>query len=123
MATFNLSQEQYEALSALARRGATTPDMLRALDAFLRQIERDNGISRYGLWIQWQEMDQPLPPNIEFPKTWPPEQRFYLEMLSRPIAKADVDKVLALKARKQTNVLVTPDPAAMVGWIDYETYF
>lgn len=123
MATFTLSQEQYEALIALARAGATTEDLRLSLDAFLQAIEKANGITRYKLWIQWQEMDQQVPTNVEFPRTWPPELRYYMELVSRPISRADVGKVLAKKARKPTNVLVTSDPAGIVGWSTLDSYF
>lgn len=123
MTTFNLSTEQYEALISLARRGADTPDRKRDLEAFLRVIEKANGIVRYALWIQWQEMDQPLPPTTSFPDVWPPELRYYLEFLTRPINKTDVDEVLRKKARRPTNVMVTPDVGAVLGWTKYEDFF
>lgn len=123
MATFSLTKEEYEALISLARKGATTVEKMRALDAFLRSIERANQITRYALWIQWQELDQPLPPSTNFPTVWPPELRFYMENLTRPVAKVDVTKIVASKARNPTNILVTPDPAAKVGWTPVDTYF
>jgi hypothetical protein len=119
---FTLTQEQYEALVALARRGATTAQQTRDLDAFLASIERGAGITRYKLWVQWQEADAP-PPKGQFPETWPPELRQYVELLSRPIARADVDRVLGLHARNPVNVLVTPDPAALVGWTKVDDFF
>ena len=123
MANFTLSQEQYEALISLARTGASTPDALRALERFLKDIEKSNGIVRNALWIQWQELDQPLPAGIQFPATWPPEMRFYLELVSRPIAKSDVNNVIKIRASKPTNILVTPDPGGLVGWTPLDTYF
>lgn len=120
---FTLTQEQYEALIAMARLGASTSAAQRTLDAFLKSIEKANGITRYALMIQWQETDQPVPPNVTFPQIWPPEQRFFLENLTRPIAKADVNKVLESKARKPLNVLVTPDPAGVVGWTPLDDFF
>lgn len=119
---FTLSQEQYEALVALARIGAATPQQKRDLEAFLEPIEKAAGITRYKLWVQWQEADAP-PPKGEFPETWPPELRYYFELLSRPIARTDVDRVLVLRARNPVNVLVTPDPAALVGWTKLEDFF
>jgi hypothetical protein len=123
MAIFTLTQEQYEALAALARAAADTPDKLRSVDAFLKSIEKSNGITRYALWIQWQEMNQPLPPNTNFPSVWPPQQRFFLENLTRPISKDDVQRVVAANAAKPINVLVTQDPGATVGWIPLDLYF
>lgn len=121
--TFSLTQEEYEALIALARKGATEADDARRLDSFLRGIEKKNGYTRYVLWVQWQEADQPLPPTVRFPETWPPEMRFYLELVTRPIARIDVDQVLQARARQPVNVLVTPDPAALVGWTPVDDYF
>lgn len=118
-----LLQQDYEALIALARKGAAVPDEQRRLDEFLRRIEKDNGITRYGLWVQWQEQDQPLPPATRFPEKWPPEMRFYLELISRPVARTDVAAVLKQKARRPTNVLVTKDPGAVVGWATLEQFF
>jgi hypothetical protein len=120
---FTLSQEEYEALIALAQKGVATPDERRNLDAWLRRIEASNGIQRYQLWVQWQEADSPLPPGTSFPETWPPTQRAYIEFLSRPVGLADVQRVLQAKARKPVTVLVTPDPGAILGWTALETYF
>lgn len=118
-----LNQQDYEALIALARKGAATPDEVRRLDTFLRSIEKANGVNRYGLWVQWQEQDQPLPPTTRFPETWPPDLRFYVELISRPIARVDVEAVLKQKARKPANVLVTKDPGALVGWSELDSFF
>lgn len=124
-----LSEEQYSALVTLASAGtkdsAGNPivDKVTTLDSFLRKIETANGITRYSLWVQWQEMDVPLPLSTRFPEVWPPSSRYYLELITRPIAKADVDQVLSTNARKPTNVLVTRDPAATYGWTDVATYF
>jgi len=123
MTTFTLDQEQYEALIAFARQGTSTPDQARSLNNFLEQIEKANGIKRYKLWVQWQEADQPLPPTTEFPLKWPPELRYYIELISRPINKNDVQEVLKAKARKPVNVLVTPDPGATLGWASIDDYF
>lgn len=123
MADLTLSQQDYESLIALARKGATSVGEVRALDAFLKSIETKNNITRHGLWIQWQEVGKQVPITASFPTSWPPELRFYLELLSRPIAKSDVVAVLAKKAIKPLNVLVTPDPAGIVGWTTMESYF
>jgi len=118
-----LNQEQYEALIHLAQAGADTPDKKRQLDAWLLLIEKANGITRSKLWIQWQEADQPLPPTTSFPESWPPTQRYYLELLTRPINRGDVTQVLATRARKPVTVLVTPDPGAILGWTPVDDFF
>ena len=123
MTTFTMDQESYEALVALARKGATTQNDRLSLDAFLQKVEKSNGIKRYQLWIQWQETDQPLPPTTKFPDEWPPNMRYFVELLSRPIARVDVDAVLRAHARKPVNVLVTPDPAGALGWSKLDDYF
>ena len=127
--TFTLSQEQYEALIAFARRGTLDSEgnvileQSRRLDEYLKSIEADNDINRDSIWVQWQEMNQPLPSNTNFPSTWPPEMRHYIELLTRPVARADVDTVLANLARAPVNVLCTRDPAARVGWTPVDDFF
>jgi hypothetical protein len=120
---FSMDQEQYEALIALARRGTTTDQEKRELDSFLASIEKANGVVRYKLWVQWQEADAPLPPTAQFPDTWPPELRRYIEFISRPVARTDVDQLLRVFAKNPVNVLVTPDPAAKVGWTKLADFF
>jgi hypothetical protein len=126
---FTLSQEAYEALIKLAADGTKNPDgtvnqeKALILDAFLRDIEEKNGFTRSLLWIQWQEAGTELPPTALFPKVWPPELRYRLEFVTRKISKDDVLTILAQKARKPVNVLVTSDPAALVGWAPLDDYF
>lgn len=120
---FTLNQEEYESLVALARAGAITPDQQRQLSTWLRTIEKNNEVVRYQLWVQWQEVDTPLPPNTRFPTTWPPTQRGFIEFLSRPIMRSDVTALLNRKARNPVTVLVTPDPGAELGWTAVDDYF
>lgn len=121
--TFTLTQEQYEALIALARRGATTDEQLRSLGVFLQTIERANGVTRSFVLVQWQEMDAPLPAGTTFPEVWPPDMRWPIELISRPVARADVDAVLRVRAINPTGVMCTRDPAGIVGWIPVEDFF
>lgn len=125
----SLDQQQYEALVALARNGTKNPDgtmnpdLSRKLESYLRFLEEENDIERHLLWVQWQEADQPLPPSVQFPNKWPPELRSTIELTSRPIARADVDALLSKKARTPMNVLVTKDPAGIIGWTQPEVFF
>ena len=116
----NLTTEQYEALVALSRRGAT--DQLE-LDAFLRDIEKANSITRYSAWVQWQEADSPLPPTTRFPENWPPAMRGRLDKINKPITRADVDALVASRSRSPVTVLVTKDPNASVGWTPVDQFF
>lgn len=127
--TFNLTQQQYEGLIALARRGTVddagvvnTNEALK-LDEFLKEVETTNGVTRSALWVQWQELDQPLPPTTNFPDVWPPELRFYIEFITRLVSRADVDKMLLVQATTPNNILVTKDPAARVGWTPIDDFF
>jgi hypothetical protein len=121
---FTLDVQEYESLIALAREGTkSTPDRARQLDTFLRSIEKKNGVVRDGLWVQWSEMDQPLPPNTRFPDVWPPQQRRYIELITRLVARVDVDAVLEQHARKPVDVLVTKDPGAQLGWTTLDQFF
>lgn len=121
--TLTLTLEQYSALAALARKGTTTPNETRVLETFLKDIETTNGVNRYVLLVQWQNMNGLLPPTTEFPAVWPPELRAKLERTDRPIAKADVLAVLAQQANNPTNILVTPDIGGLVGWSKLDDYF
>lgn len=124
-----LNQSDYETLVAYARKGTLNPDgtinqdSSNGLEAWLRDLEKRNGITRYAVWVQWQEQDAPLPVGTIFPDKWPPELRQYIALVTRPIARSDVDKMLAEKARKPTSVLVTRDPAARVGWTEIDFFF
>jgi len=127
--TFTLTQQQYEGLIALARKGTVddegvvnTNEALK-LDEFLKDVEKTNGVTRSALWVQWQEMDQPLPPTTNFPDVWPPELRFYIEFITRLVSRADVDAMLLVQAKSPNNVLVTKDPAARVGWTAINDFF
>lgn len=121
---FTLNQEQYEALIYLARKGVAGDSQKQTqLDAFLKDIEAVNGVSRSFLWIQWQETSAPLPNGTNFPEVWPPKLRVAVELVTRPISKADVDAVLANKASEPFSVLVTKDPAGLVGWTPLDDFF
>jgi hypothetical protein len=127
--SLTLTLEQYTALVALAQKSTLNPDCsvnqekaLR-LNAFLQDIEQANGITRYLLWVQWQSPDAPLPPTANFPAVWPPEMRYQLQLTTRPINKADVLALVAQRAPRAVNILVTADPAALVGWSKLDDYF
>lgn len=124
-----LTQEQYEALLALAQRGTVDPDgsmnqeRALALDAFLKNIEKTNSIVRHSLWVRWQDPNAPLPPGVRFPKTWPPELQYFIQLITRPVAKTDVLKVVSDRTKNAVNIMVTKDPAALLGWTKVDDYF
>jgi hypothetical protein len=124
----SLNQQEYESLIALAREGAKDDagnvDQNKAvqIDSWLRLIEKKNGITRDAVWIQWQESDSPLPPTTNFPDVWPPELRFYLELTTRLVSRADVDAVIEEKTSKPANILVTRDPGGRVGFTPLEDF-
>ena len=125
---FLLTRQQYEALIALAREGTkndagqVNQEKALRLDTFLKDIEADNGVERYALWIQWQELEVPLPPPTNFPEVCPPQMRAYSEKVTAPISRADIDAVLASKANKPVSVLYTKDPGATYGWTPIEQH-
>jgi hypothetical protein len=123
-----LNEQEYSALVALARKGtvvdgAPDPNEALKLDAFLKDLEERNGIKRSAVWVQWQEADQPLPPSTDFPENWPPSLRFFVELVTRPVSRDDIDKVLAAHAKKPINVLLTKDPAGLIGWTEIDKFF
>jgi hypothetical protein len=121
--TIALDLEQYLALISLARLGADTPEKKRVLESFLVSIDAANKQQRYTLQVQWQELNTPLPPTTDFPAVWPPNLRATVERTDRPIAKSDVMKTVAARSNDPTNILVTKDPAGIVGWTRVEDYF
>ena len=121
---FTLSQEQYEALVALARAGASSdPNRQRRLEDFLLAIEKDNGITRSFVLVRWQELGQPLPIGTFFPTTWPPQLQRSIEFVSRPVAKVDVERMLAVHATSPTSVMCTRDPAGILGFKPIDDFF
>jgi hypothetical protein len=127
--TFTLTQQQYEALIEFARRGTRDDDGVvdleesRKLDEFLKFIEAANDITRDGVWIRWQELNQPLPPGTNFPNEWPPTQQYWLEFIGRRVSRADVDAAVENQATTPYNVMVTKDPGARVGWTPVDDFF
>lgn len=122
---FTLTQEQYEALVAFARKGAENEGQkaVTSLEAWLRLIEAANNITRSFVMVQWEDPDKALPPGTEFPEKWPPELRDSIELVTRPVARADVDELLASKAGTPMQVLCTRDPAGIVGWTAIDDFF
>jgi hypothetical protein len=121
---FTLDTAEYEALISFARRGVQGDrETTLSLEKFLRSIEEKSGITRDFIWVQWQEAGAELPKGTRFPETWPPELRQYIELVSRKIARVDVEAVLSAQAVNPVNVLVTRDPAAQVGWAELDDVF
>lgn len=123
---FTLSQEQYEALIALAREGAiatANPNKIRELEEWLKLIEKDNGIKRSFVLVQWEELNATLPPGTFFPTKWPPNLRASIELVTRAVSKADVVTMLGQRAKNPVTVLCTRDPAGVVGWTPLDDFF
>lgn len=126
--TFTLTQQDYEALLGFARAGTldgagqVVHDKALRLEAFLRMIEEKNGVTRDIVWLQWQETGVPLPAGTSFPKRWPPELRVRVELVTRPISRADLEESLAAHAHNPMNVLYTRDPGAVYGWEEFSKY-
>lgn len=106
----DINESQYEDLLALALKA--DPVTTRALRA---EVDKINGITRYGLLVRWQDLGGQAPPRREIAKPWPPEATQYIEM-KRRITRADVDAVLEKRAINPVDVQVTPDPEGRVGW-------
>ena len=130
MADLTITTEEYEALLYFARLGANASgqfqpmsDKVRDIDKFAKNIESRNGINRYAVWVRWQELDAPLPATTDFPNTWPPLLQAFIEQTERPIARPDVDRVLASKAQNPQLVMVTKDVGAVYGWTKIEDFF
>lgn len=120
---FTLTQEQYESLIALARIGAAAEDKVTQLEEWLKLIESANGVTRSIVVVKWQELGQPLPTGTSFPDVWPPQLTAKIELVTRPVARVDVENVLSAKAINPTNVLVTRDPNGLVGLQTLDNFF
>lgn len=116
MATVTLTRPQYDALMSAALAG-NTAEVARLRDI----IDKANGIKRYFLYVRWQDVGGRPPPLIELGKGWPPNQTYKME-LDRPIARADVDAIVAKAAVNPVSVMVTPDRAGIVGWSLIDDY-
>lgn len=117
MANITMTRTQYDTLLAAAKVGNPT-----AAASLGRDIDRVNGITRYFLYIRWQDVGGNPPPRIELGRGWPVDQTYQLE-LERPISRADVDDVLRNNASNPVSTMVTPDRNGVVGWTllgDYE---
>jgi len=124
--TFSLSQEEYEALIALARDGARAsgdPNKSRQLEIWLRLIEKNNGVKRDLVVVLWQEMNAPLPPGTFFPTVWPPTLKRTVELTTRLVCRADIDKVLEVHAKNPTSVMCTRDPEGVLGLTPIDQFF
>lgn len=123
---FSLSLEEYEALVALARNGAQAsgdPNKSRQLETWLRLIEQNNGVTRDLVVVLWQEMNAPLPQGTFFPTVWPPTLKRTVELTTRPVARADIDKVLEVHASNPTSVMCTRDPEGVLGLTPIDQFF
>lgn len=107
--TVSVSDPLYSALRTAVLAGDTAE-----ATRLLGLIDQANGIRRYYLSIRWQDVGG-RPPAVAEIMNWPQNQTYLLE-LDRPIARYDVDQVLAQQARNPVSVMVTPDPAGRVGW-------
>lgn len=104
------------------------PNLVRELEAFLKSIEKHNSITRYFLAIRWTEAGEALPARVAgaptmFPENWPPVLESSVELMTRPISRVDVDAVIAARAKKPLDVMVTIDPGKRVGWTPVDDYF
>jgi hypothetical protein len=104
------------------------PSNVRVLEAFLKSIEASNEISRYFIAVRWTEAGEPLPARVagaptRFPENWPPQLEGTIELLSRRIARSDVDAFLEANARQPLSVMVTVDPGRRVGWTPIDDFF
>jgi hypothetical protein len=121
---FTLTQEQYEALISLARQGTVSDaNKSRQLESWLRLIEKENGVVRDLVVVLWQEMNAPLPAGTFFPTNWPPNLKRTVELTTRRVARADVDKVLEAHADAPTSVMCTRDPAGVLGLTPIDQFF
>ena len=119
-----LDVHEYEALASRARAGvATSGGDVVGFENVLARIDARNGVTRSVLCVLWSETGASLPEGTRFPDAWPRHLSARLEQLTRPIARADVERVLASRATRPTRVFVTPDVEGRRGWTSLDAYF
>lgn len=87
------------------------------------KINQRNELNFCTLWVQWTERGQPLPIEASFPMRWPAEWRYRLDLFNRTPTRRDVVEILSRQASRPVDVLVTYDPAALVGWSRLDVLF
>ena len=103
------------AAQAAADAGASTLDVL----SLRNTIDQANGITRYFLKVRWVNAGDEQRPQLG--QEWPPTLEHDIE-LERPIAREDVDQVLADQAKNPVTVLVTRDRNGVVGLTALDSY-
>lgn len=113
-----ITRTQYESLLAAAR-----GDSLVNVDQLQDAVDAANSIRRYQLLIRWQEVGGSTARRFSIldGSNWPPSQEFLL-IQDRAIAREDVDEVLRTQATNPVDVLVTTDPAGVVGLTELNAY-
>lgn len=120
----SLTLEQYTALISLGRKGVGgDPNRIQDYELFLRDIEKANKITRYAILVRWQELNEPLPPHRDFPRSWPPERQTLMERTDRPIARKDLDDKLKTLSRRPEEIMVTRDLGGIAGWTKVDEFF
>jgi hypothetical protein len=114
--SIEMTRSQYDSLLF----HATAADPAAAAQ-LRRDIDAANGISRYFLYVRWQDVGGGQPTRISLGAGWPPELTYQLE-LERAIARSDVDDVLRTSAVNPVSVMVTPDRNGVVGWTLIDDY-
>lgn len=118
-----LTQDQFTTLVSLARRNIASSDDLRKLNVFIDSILKKNNIKHFLLWVRWKNAGELLPVTLNFPKVYPPTLEFCLESFERPISRSDVQEMLDKQGKTTIEVIVTTDPAKLVGWTRIDDYF
>jgi len=112
MADITITRAQYDSLLAAAN-GDTQVDV----EGLQKLIDDANGITRYFLYIRWQDLGGQPPTRIELGDgvNWPANQEFGLSQ-ETPISREDVDIVLQTQATNPVDAMVTSDRNGIVGW-------
>lgn len=121
--SITLNPEEYLALVRLAEQAAIAAGKWPTLRAFLQDIERANNIERQELLVCWLVRGKPLPSDAVFPQSMPVDQKLVVNSIGKPIAKKDVLAALDNLGVDYGTVLVTHDPAGLVGWTSFEVAF
>lgn len=119
MKTITMTLDQFDALSALAIKGADDANLVQD---FLTKIAEENGLKVYRLRVAWKDPGAVIPVNQAFPGDWPPKVTTILEQKT-PFTRKQVEEVVFQESPRATLILVTKDLSGRNGWTSLETYF
>lgn len=102
--------------------GAILRQEVDDLNALLGKIDRDNDLTRYYLYVKWQDAAVPRPGPDAPIQDWPPWRMEWFTAYE-PFTRQFVEEFVDRQTSKALYILVTDDPSGDVGWYTLEEFF